>query len=194
MARMVRSDVYPGGVYQLPPTPEVVSKLQRRYQGILPDRVAAFPTNDTEELLKVPRGDDGILSNFRHLLRYDAESIFWLLLWWCIQAQPVGVSSDIPQNYWFSLVGEPDRRDNNFIRCFPSDCLDPSYSKLTNLLNNMSLHLQGDLKFSNDNEKKKPEYIHEVFQRLILNFLVTNSGQLFMDLEKADNPRPVKDI
>jgi len=61
-------------------------------------------------------------------------------------------------------------------------------------MHDMSRHLQGDLKFSNDNEKKNPEYIHEVFQRLILNFLVTNSGQLFMDLEKADNPRPVKDI
>jgi len=110
MARMVRSNIYPEGVYELPPTPEVASELQRRYQETLPDRVAVFPANDTEELFKVPRGDDGILSNFRHLLRYDAESIFWLLLWWCIQAQPVeGVSSDIPQNYWFSLVGEPDR-------------------------------------------------------------------------------------
>jgi len=189
---MVRSNKYLDGLYELPAMPAVAPQLLTRYQDTLPGRLETFPKNDIE-LLRVPEEDE-ISSKFQHLLRYDAESTFWLLLWWCIQAQPAeGVSSDIPQNYWSGLIGEPDTRDNNFIRLFPSNCLDPSYFKLAKLLHDMSLHLQGDLEFSNNNEKKKPEYIHEVFQRLILNFLVINERESFMSLEKAGNPRRVKD-
>jgi hypothetical protein len=56
----------------------------------------------------------------------------------------------------------------------------------------MTLHLQGDLSFSQFDEKKHPEYVHEVFQRLILNFLVANEREQFMDLKKSVNSRHVK--
>jgi hypothetical protein len=121
MARMVRSNIYPSGVFKIPPMPEVNLKLRTRYHE---DRLKAFPPNQSE-----------------------------------------------------------------YIEIFPN--LDEPAKSMPS--NDMSLHLQGDLEFSNNNEKKKPEYIHEVFQRLILNFLVTNERESFMSLEKAGNPRRVKD-
>jgi hypothetical protein len=58
----------------------------------------------------------------------------------------------------------------------------------------MSRHLQGDLEFSKVKEKKEEEYMHEVFQRLILNLLIKNEDKWFMGLEKVDTSRPVKDL
>jgi hypothetical protein len=192
MARMVRSNNYLDGLYELPAVPAVAPQLLTRYQDTLPGRLKTFPKNDIE-LLEVPEEDESS-SKFQHLLRYDAESMFWLLLWWCIQAQPEGdLSESIPILYWAVLV-EVDFRGPNFIGRFPKNCLHSSYSGLRALLNDMGRHIQGDLKFSKIKEKKEPEYIHEVFQRLILNFLVTNESESFMDLEKADIPRPVENM
>jgi hypothetical protein len=170
----------------------VDSKLQTRY---LADRVKAFPKIEPE-LITMIDVKDMPSDEFQHLLYYDAESTFWLLLWWCILAQPAeGISSSvIAYTLWSAIVAEPDGRDKNFIKEFPSYCLDPSYSGLVTLLDDMSLHLQGDLNFSKIKERKEPEYMHEAFQRLILNFLVTNEGESFVDLKKDANPRCVKDI
>jgi hypothetical protein len=56
----------------------------------------------------------------------------------------------------------------------------------------MSRHLQSDLKFSMTEERKEPEYMHEAFQRLILNLLVTNEAESFTDVEKAVSLRCLK--
>jgi hypothetical protein len=58
----------------------------------------------------------------------------------------------------------------------------------------MRRHLQGDLDFSKSGDKVDPEYIHEVFQRLILNFLDSNHAEGFMNLEKAEEPRTLEMI
>jgi hypothetical protein len=173
--------------------PDVDLRLRRCYQDMLTDRLEAFPTNDME-ILRVPSDKTAISNNFRHLLRYDAESTFWLLLWWCIQAQPEGDTSEIGHSYWSSLIDEVDIRGIIFIRSFPQSCLHSSYFELGPLLYDIGQHLQGDLEFSEDKEKKEPEYMHEAFQRLILNFLVTNEDKWFMGLEKDDTPRPVKGL
>jgi hypothetical protein len=59
--------------------------------------------------------------------------------------------------------------------------LHSSYDGLTGLLEAMRRHLQGG-------DKLDSEYMHEVFQRLILQFLDANHTEVFMDLEKADEP------
>jgi hypothetical protein len=193
MAQMVCPNEYPNGFFMLPPMPGIDSKLQSSYQEMLEGRVKAFPINE-QELLAMSSVEDAPLDEFQHLLRYDAESAFWLLLWWCIQAQPAkGVSSVILHAYWSILVSGDNIRES-FINNFPRNCLHPSYSELTTLLIDMGRHLQGDLKFSKTKERKEPDYIHEVFQRLILNFLVTNEDKPFMNLAKVDKPRPVEDL
>jgi hypothetical protein len=189
MARMVRSLTYPEGIAKLPPMPDVATEHCRK---LLKTRLENFPGNQPETI-DIP-SDTALASNeFRHLLRYDAESVFWCLMWWCIQAQPEGFPEDLSHEYWSNLTGVDDCRDSVFIVRFPKGCLHSAYGRLATLLNDMRKHLAGDLDFSDQKEGRgHPEYMHEVFQRLILNFLIANKNEPFMDLERADNPRPVK--
>jgi hypothetical protein len=180
---MVRSNKYPAGVYKLPPMPAVAPQLHTRYESLFKGRLEAFPPNNAE-YLEVPEGEEMGSSEFRHLLRYDAESVFWCLLWWCIQARPDKVpDEELSHARWSNLIDDDDQsRDTNFISKFPLDCLHSSYSQLAELLNNMRQHLQGDLDLS-ELKKGKPEYLHEAFQRLIINFLITYKDEAFMDLK-----------
>jgi hypothetical protein len=191
---MVRSNGYPGEVYKLPPMPEVAGPLRANYESLLNGRLKAFPPNNAE-YLEVPEGKEMDSSEFRHLLRYDAESVFWCLLWWCIQARPDKVPDEqLSLMHWSALIGDSNHsRDANFISHFSMDCLDSSYSQLAELLDNMRKHLQGDLDLS-ELKKGKPEYVHEAFQRLIINFLITYKDEAFMDLKKHTSPRQVKGL
>jgi hypothetical protein len=194
MARMVRSNKYPAGFYELPPMPAVASQLHTQYESLLKGRLKAFPpANDMDEL-KVRRGEADS-SKFRHLLRYDAESVFWCLVWWCIQARPDKVpDEELSHAHWSTLIDNDDQmRDSTFISKFPRSCLHSYYSKLNELLDDMRKHLQGDLDLS-ELKKGKPEYVHEAFQRLILNFLITYKDEAFMDLKKHHFPRQVSGL
>jgi hypothetical protein len=189
MARMVRSNEYPAGLFRLPDMPDVAPELQERYKSTLENRVNDFPLN-TGEVIEIEQDSMANSSKFQHRLRYDAESVFWCLLWWCMQAKPKDQPDEpIPTASWLEFMGLDDKRDGNFISKFPKNCLHSSYDQLYRLLNDMRLHLQGDLDFSKRGDKVDPEYIHEVFQRLILNFLYANYTEKFMDLEKADKSR-----
>jgi len=189
MARMVRAlKYYPDGKFDLPPMPDVAEELLEHYPQ---ERIKAFPVNE-EDPIKIPRMTP-VPTPFKHLLRYDAESVFWYLLWCCVQAQPAGkLSKDqIPHEDWSILTGENDRRDGHFIKAFPRGFLHSTYRELEPLLENMSMHLQGDLSYAKDERRKTDEYLHEVFQRLILNFLSANSMKDFMRTQKHKQPRGV---
>ena len=189
MARMVRSNKYPEGAYYLPPMPTMAIA---RYQIALGNRLKTFPPN-TEEHIRIPQFSTMESGKFQHLLRYDAESVFWCLLWWCIQAKPENQPEEASSLiYQMAFMGLDDRRDAYFIRSFHNDFLHSSYGKLYGLLDDMREHLQGDLDFSKSGDRTDPEYIHEVFQRLILNFLDSNRAQGFMDLQKAEEPRSLE--
>jgi hypothetical protein len=191
MARMLRSEEYPAGTFDLPPMPEVASKLQERYPKA---RTQSFPTN-REESIKIPE-DTPIPTRLKHLLRYDAESVFWYLLWCCIQAQPHGhyPKVNIPHLAWSNLTDHGDHGDGrnaHFITEFPKILLHPAYRELEPLLKEMRRHLRGDLSYADDEGRKTDEYLHEVFQRLILNFLDANSTKEFMRLQKSKQRRGV---
>jgi hypothetical protein len=190
MARMVRAlEYYPAGRFDLPPMPVVAEELLERYPQ---DRIEAF-SGIGEELIYIPE-DTPLRTPFKHLLRYDAESVFWYLLWCCVQAQPAGKLSDdnIPHLVWANLTSaSEDGRDAHFITRFPKRFLHPTYSELEPLLKRMSEHLRGDLLYANDKGRKTDEYLHEVFQRLILNFLSANSTKDFMGTQKYKLPRGV---
>jgi len=193
MARMARSNIYPRGSHDLPPMPAVCPELLAQHDHTLKARLEAFPENQ-EETIKIKRDSAMDPDTFRHQLRYDAESVFWCLLWWCIQAKPAGKLPEepIPHNVWSILVGISDMR-GSFIYNFPMGYLHSRHSKLATLLDGMCEHLQGDLSFSKDKERREnPEYIHEVFQRLILNLLIANCDEEFMDTRKEKEPRDVE--
>jgi hypothetical protein len=86
--------------------PELDSKLKTRYPA---GRVKAFSPGG-KETIEIINRKSMPPNKFQHLLRYDAESTFWLLLWWCIQARPAeGVSSYITDIDWTNLIAETDR-------------------------------------------------------------------------------------
>ncbi|KIM24503.1 hypothetical protein M408DRAFT_26973 [Serendipita vermifera MAFF 305830] len=194
MARMVRSSVYPYGLYSIPPMPDLDSRVLPRYKKALGNRLEVFPAKK-KEFVEIPAKSKMKPEDFRHLLRYDAESVFWFAMWWCIQAQPAEKSiaeEKIPHSLWVNLAGESGSRNALFVKDFPSyPFLHSSYARLVTLLDEMREHLQGDLDYSKDEDKKNPEYVHEALQRVLLKFLVENDKEEFMDLQMADQPRSV---
>ena len=135
------------------------------------------------------------LSPFRHKLQYDAESVFWLFLWWSLQIQPEDKKQDvpIPSHCWSPLVYQVDRRHENFVYGLPQNFLHPEYRPLETLLKQMTFQLQGDHDLCNDPSRQCDEYLHEVFQRLILEFLFQNINEQFMTTKTHDQFRKVDD-
>lgn len=161
-----------------------MSELARvAYEKMFPDRLADFPHSPGYIHFRIK--DHGKL--WRHELRHDAESAFWMLVWWAVHASPKdGVVTEIPCAVWARLdhtLFDPRKPD------FPIDALDPSYSPLNDLLNKLGDALTDDLHWATEKPHTHPEFLHEVFQRHILNFILANQDEHFMRLPKADTPR-----
>jgi len=201
MARRVRSPLAVGGMYKLPAIPALESEISDRYQHIFRKRWDMFPSNEPE----VISVDGKMLDYSEHSLRYEAESLFWNLVYWSMTAQPdtppADIQSTIAQGFrvtllprlWEQLVSTGDGRDMSFISCryLEKGCLHPSYSPLYTLLDAVRRHFQADPELSKDKLKHHDEYFHEVFQRLIINFLVENASERFMDLKRSETLRGV---
>jgi hypothetical protein len=144
-----------------------------------------------EPLIEIVNGTLEV-KDFKHLLRYDAESVFWILLHWSILAQPAESKpkSIIPSSPWQNLTGLEDYRYRNFVNTLDEFPLHPEYLPMSKLLDNMRQHLKVDLKFAKDKVRREnPEYLHEVFQRLILNFMADPENLDFLELEKGVQDR-----
>jgi hypothetical protein len=144
MARVVRSAKQLRGKYTLPAMPHL-SDGHDIYEKAVGNRLTLFPPNKPEPYTMA---DDKSLEPFIHKLRYDAESKFWLLVWWALQAQPEvndeTESNHIPDSVWQMMTDEPDRR-GNFIPRFSRDAIHPYYQQLEPLLEQMAEQLDGDL-------------------------------------------------
>ena len=192
MARDVVSAEENQGVYFLFSMPQLDQGL-KTYQAAVGDRLIDFPPNELE-ICKIDVNQP--LKPFKHKLRYDAESVFWLLLWWAIHALPVEEApfynrKEIPQDIWVTLTSgnnEIDPRDR-FVRAFPRKIVHPIYEPLEELLKDMAAQLDGYPEKSEVPSRRKDEYIHEAFQRLILEFLCKRCDERFMTAEKSDKFR-----
>ena len=67
--------------------------------------------------------------------------------------------------------------------------LDPSYNALQSLLNNLASYLEHDLHWATEAPFNDPEFLHEAFQRRILNFLIENEDEDFLLLPILGKPR-----
>jgi hypothetical protein len=201
MARRLRGMKLRQGPYDLPPMPEVTGKVSGHYQRLFPDRLTKFPPNKPEpEIVRIPKTTD--LGYGPHHLRYEAESLFWVLLFWCMTAKPHAQAqwegnpdeefrTTLSATEWSSLIDIVDHRHQNFIADFARSTLHPAYSPFYGLMVEIVEHLRVDPDFSSEPLRKEPEYIHEVLQRLIINFLVENADSPFMDLERSGKLREV---
>ena len=85
MAHVVRNLQYPAGLFKFPPMPPVCLTLLPRYKALYPDRVTDFLPSEKPEESIIKVGVQNLPpEEFKHLLRYDAESVFWIILFWSI--------------------------------------------------------------------------------------------------------------
>lgn len=181
MARAIRA-VGPLGVTGRTAQYMKASELSQKanmYDDIFPNRLSRFQRSPGDRHMV----DIGAPPNsWRHELRHDAESAFWLLVWWVVNAAPDGCTSEMPAELWVPLVGTTvDARPF----AIPSSGLDPAYAPLSELLHQLGQALVDDLHWATQTPYTHPDFLHEVFQHRILNFIFENRDKKFMTLAKA---------
>lgn len=195
--------LHPGSGAYLPfGMPDLIPEALERYKNILKKRWEQFPARPDEAL--VIKKSPEVTRDWYHELRHDAESCFWLLVWWAIRVRPDNdmAASKICPAFWAFLVAPTDAtRDarKGLLATIAQDqgWLDPAYAPMEDLIRNMALYLQADLHWvtkAQPPEMKDPEYLHEVFQRHIFNFLVKNKDEPFLSQGRHIQSRAVEEI
>jgi hypothetical protein len=196
-----------------PGMPDLTEAARPLYEAIWPTRLEQFPPRPDD--IFPPRPDNiCILKETKeaadrewfHELRRDAESVFWLLLWWAIHVRPAESNeADAPIRYLFwAILVEPtnDVRETLLFTLMEGNWLHPAYAALGDLLKSMASYLRADLHWitkenkenKNFKEMKDPEFMHEAFQRLIFDFLVGHKEELFMHQRRAATNRVVEKV
>ncbi|PVF98014.1 hypothetical protein CPB86DRAFT_873654 [Serendipita vermifera] len=197
MARAVRSPEIRNGVHAFFPMPQL-SAGAARYEQCVGQRLQKFQPNKHKfEVINHPIS----LKPFQHRLHYDAESVFWLLLWWAMQAKPLRdkLKNDvIRETDWddFTAGVDADDRRGIFIdgKGISLGTCHPKYAPLETLLRSMSDQLKGYHEILDDSDiRKHDEYLHEAFQRLIFEFLSEHlkAGSKFLIQKKDFDRRPL---
>jgi hypothetical protein len=191
MARLVRNPEVRERVYSMPPMPQLQDFALERYSACVGNRIGEFPENGEVDF-KIKKDTE---IEYSHRLPYDAESILWLLLWWAIQAKPLkgGDRSLIHEHLWVTLTGGDGAEDPRkfFIESLgPRDTIcHPLYRDLDELLRSLFKQLSGYQEQvarpdkDQDSSRMKDEYLHEAFQRTILDFIVKNIEATFMQAQ-----------
>jgi len=170
--------------------PELSNMALNAYEQVFPDRLARFRQSPNKHFVEIKASADP--SSWRHELRHDAESAFWLLVWWVVNASPQnGTMTKIPNGVWGPLV---DTRVDVRTCKLPATALDPVYSPLGVLLNQLGDAVLHDFHWATDKPYTDPEFLHEAFQRHILNFVFANQNAGFMNLPKGDTLRKPEKI
>ncbi|KIM20978.1 hypothetical protein M408DRAFT_305794 [Serendipita vermifera MAFF 305830] len=183
------------------PLPRTGTGMFMARRRLLPDRWKAFPRHQKETVEVEPTME---LHYYEHRLCYEAESLFWNLLYWVMSAQPemplggeeeatkLGFSTILHLNLWGGLTGELDLRHKFFITArMDKEAFHPAYSPLYDLLEMMRQCLKCDLELFGKTSAIHPEYLHDVFQRLIINFLAEHYDKPFINLKTSTTSRRV---
>ncbi|KJA13323.1 hypothetical protein HYPSUDRAFT_209641 [Hypholoma sublateritium FD-334 SS-4] len=170
MARTIRAGRLIGDDAMIPlfrRPPEIAESLLTRYGSTLPNRAKRFacPT---------PTHSPGPIENPssaipRHALRHAAE-----------------VSPPLPQGLWVTLTA--NHRDGRPTRIVPGE-RHPAYDAVRSVINALAAYLAPDLHWAADAPFTPPEFLHEAFQRLVLNFLGDHRDEGFMLLPTSGEPR-----
>ncbi len=164
------------------------------------DRIKDFPEKtklliNPDELDQQPQ-DDG----WRHELDHDVESVFWLLLYWAMVARPEGgEAGHIPAHAWTGLIGDFKRRNWLVWELSsgdpPNNLTHSVYEPLWPLISSLAAILAVDRQWLPGSDvRKRPNYTCEAFQRLILQFIVSNRNENFMTRRLDDSLRPVQEV
>jgi len=151
------------------------------------NRIEDFP-EEIKKKLVVP---DELMSqsqddNWRHELNHDVESVFWLVLYWAMVAQPEKLRGEyMDVSFWGLLLGDHNSRDRLVMFLSlgdaPKNLTHSVYKPLWPLISNLAAILMFDSHHLPESDvRKRPEYICEAFQRLILQFIDSNRDKDFM--------------
>ena len=137
-------------------------------------------------------------SHWRHELCHDAESIFWLIFYWLVRAQPAKSSQEepIPSHVWSQFTGDSSAR-HDLIQSLASKYMQALHSSMhpvSDLIADLARIINADLLYMpEDLPRSLPEYAHEAFQRIILQFLNNNRDKGFMR-SKVDATRCCENV
>jgi hypothetical protein len=154
-----------------------VPRSAEPYGTYHPDRIKKFPY--------LPRGFSPILtegnSQWRHELDHDTESVFWLLLYWLVGAQPENQNEEpILAGFWGQLTGSVDCR-TDLLLGYLTGATHSFYQPLLPLLKKLAHVLSVDRHWLQPSDPRKdPGYISEAFQRLIFQFILEHRNDTFM--------------
>ena len=158
-----------------------------------PDRIIKFPVLPME-FLKLKGGTD---LPFRHELDHDTESVFWLLLYWVVGAQPESKEDELVNaGIWSGLMGPAENR-GDLLRGSFKLATHSAYKPLCPLLKDLAAILNADrhlLPLPPSDPRNDPGYINEAFQRLLLQFILDHCGQEFMNLKVKSDRRNLNRI
>ncbi|PPQ95988.1 hypothetical protein CVT26_016204 [Gymnopilus dilepis] len=196
--------------YGMLPPPPARGHLSNAYRTQFPERIETFlkaemadhldslvKTYDSNGKVKLVSKNEQIAA-WRHHLYHEAESIFWIAVWWIANAVPNVPEQEEPTptpkmdfGIWMAMQGNLAHKRQVIITqaesLGTSLSLHPSYEPLGKLAQSFASYLLWDFYYSPQAEPYgNPEYLHEAFQRLILKFLDENEGKTFMDLPKMD--------
>jgi hypothetical protein len=153
------------------------------------DRIDKFP--QYEELLinpkKLEMSNNEQSQGWARELEHDAESVFWLLVYWAVVAQPKDrPREDIDAVFWAQLFGNCEIRNgfiSNLCRSASRKGLTHSvYEPLKALICKLASFLVVDRCWLPVTDPRNdPEYLNEAFQRSILQFILDNRRENFMN-------------
>ncbi|KAF7775674.1 hypothetical protein Agabi119p4_4067 [Agaricus bisporus var. burnettii] len=187
-----------------PPLPPLSAGARAVYESNYPQRLQLFNGAFTP-YLALPECLPPT-SPFQHKLAHDAESSIWSAVWWSIRASPEdGEEDPIDIGHWSSLMPRYDdpqakwpKKDGRNLVLFgfmhPGQeyILHRGYSDLVGLLRSIAYAIYPDYHWAADPIRERPEFVHEILQRIILDFVFENKDAPFMDRKKADKSREVE--
>ncbi|PPQ82395.1 hypothetical protein CVT25_008356 [Psilocybe cyanescens] len=169
------------------------------YQQCHPERTQLFDKIRMGFLLD----KDVILTprEWRHELYHDAESIFWIILYWFTLAnpEPRNIDQKIDTASWLRFINTSNCMSRNALVFGVAGGLReiPLHSKFSPAFRLLTILAQavypGPYYLAEDNLRTRPDFVHEVFQRAILSFIIVNKDEEFMNLEIAPFPRQLEE-
>jgi hypothetical protein len=180
-----------GRVPAVPPSPEPYARHH-------PDRIKKFPFKN-RILVEEPSADSDD-REWKHELDHDAESVFWLFLYWLVLAQPaLSPTEVIGLSNWAMLTGPVDSRIGLLLSLSQGvlfhGLTHSVYRPLLPLLRYLADILVVDRHWLDESETRNdPEYVPEAFQRLILQFMLDNRNKEFMTKQVDLQPRTVEAV
>ena len=188
----------PKGIAVVPAIPDSPNEYSSKH----PARINKFSSAE-EIVIRRPANENNLNDQWRHELEHDAESVFWLLLYWAMVVQPESLSKKIRNETidsaaWAEITGDAEKRNalvNSLAQGLLPRVTHSIFKPLLSLIENLAAFLVVDrhwLKHSDN--RNQVEYLNEAFQRLILRFILDNRSEKFMNIHVDSNLRSVEPV